>query len=118
MYLYTYVNMHLVSGVAMPGMHRHALQTWLVVYILLYCIYVVFVKKKKKEKKHTWTPSRDDGRPISCTDVAMWQGNSNSPTSKRPVCALRIRPFEFPNLISLRRGAMEGHVRHRLTCEL
>ena len=46
-----------------------------------------------------------------------WQGNSNSPKSKRPVCALCIRPFEFPNLISIRREATEEHVCRRLTCE-
>jgi hypothetical protein len=47
----------------------------------------------------------------------MWQGNFNYLKSKRPVYALRIRPFEFPNLISIRRGATEEHVRRRLTGE-
>ena len=47
----------------------------------------------------------------------MRQENSNSPKSKRPVCALHIRLFEFSNLISIRRGAMEEHVRRHLNGE-
>ena len=57
------------------------------------------------------------GGPYDALTQPMWQGNSNSPTSKRPICALLIRPFEFPNLISIKRGATEEHVRRRLTGE-
>ena len=57
------------------------------------------------------------GGPYDALTWPMWQGNSNSPKSKRPVCALHIRLFEFSNLISIRRGAMEEHVCRYLTGE-
>ena len=57
------------------------------------------------------------GGPYDALTRPMRQGNSNSPKSKRPVCALYIQPFEFPNLISIRRGATEEHVRRHLTGE-
>jgi len=57
------------------------------------------------------------GGPYDALMRPMWQGNFNSPKSKRPVCALRMRPFEFPNPISIRRGATEDHVHRRLTGE-
>ena len=57
------------------------------------------------------------GGPYDALTRPMWQGNSNSPKSKHPVCALHIQPFEFPNLISIRRGATEEHVCRRLTGE-
>ena len=57
------------------------------------------------------------GDPYDALTRLMWQENSNSPKSKCPVCALRIRSFEFPNLISIGWRATEEHVRRRLTGE-
>ena len=57
------------------------------------------------------------GDPYDALTRLMWQGNSNSPTSRRPVRAFCIRLFEFPNLISIRQGATEDHVRRCLTGE-
>ena len=72
---------------------------------------------KKKEKNIRGHHHVMTGGPYDALTWPMWQGNSNSPKSKRPVCALRIRPFEFPNLISIRQGATEEHVCRRLTGE-
>ena len=59
------------SGVAtlpqgMPGMHWRTLQNRLAVeYYIVSMLYLL------KEKKHFWTPSSHDGRPMLYTDVAL-----------------------------------------------